>query len=250
MLPRALLILLLMTATPWAQTPLPVGPPEAAFQGGPIHLSKNAITMLRSHFQGDFVPQIPQPFRGKLDIALVSRDWARIEVLKKELTAVNGPATVLVWEQTRFLATGGAGIAELHARDLAATGSSGVSETAAMLWLYAAALTFTDGHKCGGEGAAEAHLDRLRGPDFAAVTRIIATLADDRLTAMRDLALRLEQSLSPGRDDDGVCRAGGVAPDIKPDAIWRPEAAEARAMLPKHLLALCVVMRPRPATKP
>ena len=248
--PVMLVFLIVFGLLTGAQAPLEAGSPDAAFAGGPIKLSRGAAGMLRNHFHGDNVPLIPQPFRTKLDAALLLRDWPRLEAVKKDLIAARGIETVLMWEQTRFIATGGTGIAELHARDVAATGASGLQESAAMLWLYAAAVTFTDGRKCGDAAAPEAHLDALRGPGFNAVTQIVRTLSDDRLAAMRDLAVRLELVLSPERTDDGICRIAGVVPEIRPDSVWRPEAAEARAMLPKHLAALCAVMRPRPASKP
>jgi hypothetical protein len=245
-----LIFLMLIGLLTGGQAQLEVGSPDGAFAGGPIKLSRNAVAMLRNHYHGDYVPLIPQPFRGKLDTALLLRDWPRVEALKKELITARGIEAVLMWEQSRFVATGGIGIAELHARDVAATGASGLQETAAMLWLYAAAVTFTDGRKCADPAVPDAHLDALHGPDFDAVTQIVRTLSDDRLAAMRDLAIRLELVLAPERTDDGICRVAGAVPDIRPDPVWRPEAADARAMLPKHLAALCAVMRPRPVTKP
>jgi len=233
-----------------AQMPLEIGSPESAFAGGPIHLSKNAVTLLRAHYQGDKVPLVPQPFRGKLDLALQGRDWPRVEVLKKGLIAAHGVVAALAWEQSRFIATGAIGVAEQHALDVAATGSTGLSETAVMLWFYSVAVTMTDGHKCVDEAAKEAHLDRLRGPAFEPVIRIIRTISDDRLTAMRDLAIRLETVLAVDRNDDTMCREGNGKADIKPDAVWRPEAALTRGMLPRHLVALASVMRPRPIARP
>jgi hypothetical protein len=233
-----------------AQSPLDVGPPAAAFSGGPIHLSQHATALLRAHFQGDKVPLIPQPFRGRLDAALAGLDWKRAEVVKRELVEKDGPVPALMWEQTRFLATGAIGVAEMHALDVAATGSTGLSETAVMMWFYAAAVTLTDGEKCVDAAARDAHLDRLRGPAFEPVLQIVRSIADDRLTAMRDLAVRLETVLAEDRTDDTMCRVGTEKPDVKPDAVWRPEAAEARAMLPKHLQALASVMRPRPVAAP
>jgi hypothetical protein len=116
-----------------------------------------------------------------------------------------------------------------------------------MLWFYAAAVTLTDGHKCVDEAARDAHLDKLRSPEFEPVLQIVRSIAEDRLAAMRDLAIRLESVLSEDRTDDTMCRVGNAKPDLKPDSVWRPEAAETRAMLPKHLAALASVMRPRPA---
>ncbi len=251
---RATLILILMLSCLISpvrgQVPVDLGSPEAAFAGSAIKLSKNAAGLLRSHYQGDKVPIIPQPFRGKLDTALMGRDWQRVDVEKKSLETARGVVAVLAWEQSRFIATGSIGIAELHALDVAATGSTGLSETAVMLWFYAAAVTMTDGHKCADPAAKEAHLDKLRGYQFEPVNRLIRTISEDRLGAMRDLAIRLETVLSVDRTDDTMCRSEAGKADVKPDASWRQEAVSTRKMLPKHLLALGVVMRPRPIAKP
>jgi hypothetical protein len=241
-----LLLGLAATVPAHAQAPLATGTPQAAFAGGPIRLSPRAATMLRAQYNGDNVPQVPQPFRSQLDTALVSMDWKRAEAVKKTLVEKAGPVPVLIWEQTRFVATGSIGVAEMHARDVAATGSSGLSETAVMMWLYAVAVTMTDGEKCVDAAARDAHLDRLRGPEFEPVLQIVRTIADDRLAAMRELATRLETTLAEGRTDDTMCRAGTDTPEIKSDAVWRPQAAEVRKMLPKHLQALASVMRPKP----
>ena len=80
---------------------------------------------------------------------------------------------MLAWEQSRYIATGSIGMAEMHALDVAATGSTGLSETAVMLWFYSVAVTMTDGHKCVDEEAKDAHLDRLRGPAFEPVIRLL-----------------------------------------------------------------------------
>jgi hypothetical protein len=250
---RATLVLLLLfglcTGEAHAQAALDVGAPEAAFAGGPIHLSKLQATLLRSQYQGDKVPLIPQPFRGKLDTALMGHAWQRVDAVKKDLVAAHGVAAALAWEQSRFVATGAIGVAELHALDIAATGASAISETAVMMWFYAVAVTMTDGHKCVDEAAKDAHLDKLRGPAFEPVTKIVRSISDDRLAAMRDLAIHLETVLAPVRTDDTMCRNGGAV-EIKPDAAWRPEAVATRAMLPRHLVALASVMRPRPIARP
>ena len=227
-----------------------LGSPEAAFAGGPIKLSKGAAGLLRAHYQGDKVPIVPQPFRGRLDTALAARDWGRIETIKKELAATYGLVAVLAWEQSRFVGTGGVGIAELHALDVAATGSTGLSETAVMLWLYSVAATMTDGHKCGDPAAKDAHLDKLRGPVFEPVLKLLRGLADDRLGAMRDIALRLESVLAADRIDDTMCRTGTAKPEVKPGQLWRAQAVATRAMLPRHMVALIAVMRPKVAAKP
>jgi hypothetical protein len=175
---------------------------------------------------------------------LVGRDWQRVDALKQQLMEKNGPMPVLMWEQTRFIATGSIGLAEMHALDVAATHSTGLSETAVMMWLYSAGVTMTDGEKCVDQAARDAHLDRLRGPIFEPVLKIVRSIADDRLKAVRDLAVRLETVLAPDRTDDTMCRTGTEQPQIKPDAIWRPDAVQARAKLPRDLLALTAVIRP------
>ena len=230
----------------WAQGLPETGSPEAAFSGGPMRLSKNALALLRSHYQGDKVPLIPQPFRGRLDAALIARDWPKIEVTKKELIAARGVVMALAWEQSRFIATGGVGLAELHARDIAATNSSGVAETAAMLWFYAAAATLTDGHKCADPEAKTTHLASLRGAAYEPVLRIVRDLADARVTAMRDLAIRLESVLAADRNDDTMCRMGAAKPELRPELEWRPDAAKARPTLVKHLTALTALTRAQP----
>ena len=245
-----LLLLCCLAGPVRAQAPLEVGSPESAFAGGPIHLSRHAAGMLRSHYQGDKVPLVPQPFRGKLDTALAGFDWPRVEATKKQLVAAQGIVPALLWEQSRFIATGSIGVAEMHALDIAATGASAMSETAVMLWFYSVAVTMTDGHKCVDEAAKDAHLDHLRGPAFEPVIQILRTIGDDRLAAMRDLAVRLETVLAVDRTDDLMCRGGNAKPEIKPDAAWRPDAALARGMLPRHLVALASVMRPRPVARP
>jgi hypothetical protein len=250
---RAILVILvvagLLTASARAQSPLELGTPETAFAGGPIRLSRTAAAMLRSHYENDKVPLVPQPYRGKLDAALLAHDWPKLDTLKKELAAAKGIVMALAWEQSRFIATGSPGVAEMHALDVAATGSTGLSETAVMLWFYAAAVTMTDGHQCVDEAARETHLDRLRGPVFEPVTRIVRSISDERLAAMRDLAVRLETVLAPERSDDTVCVNGSGKPEVKSDPGWRGDAAITRAMLPKHLTALAAVMRPRPIAR-
>jgi hypothetical protein len=230
--------------------PLDVGSPEAAFAGGPIKLSKISAALLRAHYLGDKVPLVPQPWRGRLDAALLGGDWPRAEAVKKELITARGIVQALAWEQSRFVATGSVGVAEMHALDLAATGSSGVSETSVMMWLYAVAVTMTDGHKCVDDAAKDAYLDKLRGPVYAPVLRLVQTLADDRLAAMRDLAVRLENVLVPERTDDTMCTGADGRVQVKPDVGWKVEAGLTRQMLPKHLLALTSVMRPKPIARP
>jgi hypothetical protein len=234
-----------------AQAPADVGPPQAAFAGGPIRLSRHAVGLLREHYQGDNVPQVPQPLRGRLDTALAVHDWQQVEALKQQLSQKYGPMTALTWEQTRFIATGSIGVAEMHASDVAATGSTGLFEAAVMMWLYAVAVTMTDGEKCVDRSARDAHLDRLRGPTFEPVLRIVRSIADDRLAAMRELAIRLETVLAQDRTDDMMCRTGTEQPELKPDAIWRSDAVRARAMLSHDLAALTAAIRqPEQSTAP
>jgi hypothetical protein len=229
-----------------AQAVLDVGSAQDAFAGGPIRLSSHAVALLREHYQGDKVPQIPQPFRGRLDTALAARDWNQVDVVKKQLEDKDGPMPALMWEQTRFIATGSIGVAEMHALDVAATGSTSLAETAVMMWFYAASVTMTDGEKCIDRAARDAHLDLLRGPAFEPVLHIVRSVADDRLGAMRELAMRLETVLAQDRTDDTMCRTANEQPELKPVSIWKPEAAQARARLPRDLLALSAVMRAGP----
>ena len=72
MRPIRVFLLMLCCFICTAQAPADVGSPESAFTGGPIHLSRAAAAVLRAHYQGDNVPLVPQPFRGKLDNALVA----------------------------------------------------------------------------------------------------------------------------------------------------------------------------------
>ena len=235
-------ILCLLAGAARAQTPQ-VGAPDAAFSGGPIKLSPAAVTRLRAHYKGDNVPLIPQPFRARLDTAFAARDWARVEAAKKDLTAAQGLQIALLWEQTRWLATGGTGIAELHAVDLAATGAPAISDSAALMWWYSVAATMTDGQKCTDPAARDAHLDKLRGPAFATVLPILRAMPDTASATMREMAIRMEAALSGDRANDSLCRDG------KPDAVWLPQAASTRAMLPRHLAALASVIKKEPPPK-
>lgn len=247
---RVFVILCLLAASAQAQTPLDVGAPDAAFAGGPIRPSKNAAARLREHYQGDKVPVVPQPFRVRLDVALASGDPAKLDAARRDLIKARGLETLLIWEQSRFIATGGIGVAEMHAQDLAGTGASGVAETAAMLWLYAAGAILIDSRQCASQDGPDAAMERLRGPDFDAVTRILRTLADDRLGAMRTLAIRLETVLSPDRNSVALCRVRDQAAEVRPEKDWRPDALAARKQLPQNLTALTAIMRPTPAAKP
>lgn len=226
-----------------AFSPLELGSVEAAFADSPIHLSPTALAALRGHYPNDKVPLIPAPFRQQLDAALAAQDWPRVMSRKSDLGASRGQLALLMWEQTRFLATGNLWLAELNTRDLAAVGVTNTNEAAAMMWLYAAAVTLTDGHQCADPAASDAHLTWLRGPAFAPVTKIIRDLPPDRLQAMRDIAVRLEAGLAPERTGDTMCRTGSSHPEHRPDTEWQPEAARTRDMLPKHLTALTALMR-------
>ena len=226
-----------------AQTPIDRGSPQAAFAGGPIHLSTATEARLRAQYHGDNVPLIPQPFRSRLDTALVAQDWRQIDVLKKALIQARDQGPVLLWDQTRFVETGGVTLAAAFARDLAGSDVPNAEETAATMWLYAVAASFTDGHRCADPATGEAYLDKLRGPDFAAVIGIIRDMPDDRLATARDAAIRLESALSGDRTGDSVCGTNAGRPAIKPDAGWQADIAPARAMLPRHLTAICSVLR-------
>lgn len=248
---RALCLLLLVFCTVAAAhgEALDVGSPEAAFAGGPIQLSPHAAALLRARYHGDKVPEISQPFRRLLDAAMLGRDWKRVEAVKRQLAKKDGMAAALLWEQTRLIATGSIAVAEMGARDVAATGSPVLAETAVMMWLYAVAVSMTDGEKCASSAARDAHLDRLRGPEYAPVIQLLRDLGDDRVAAMRDLAIRLETALAEDRTDDSMCREGTESPAIKSAAVWRPEALAARAMLPRDLAALTTVMRGKTGIK-
>jgi hypothetical protein len=229
---------------------LEVGPPEAAFADGPLRLSPNAIRILRARFPGDKVPIIPQPFRQQLDTALVARDWSRVMERKRDLGASRGQVAMLMWEQTRMLATGSLWLAELQARDLAASGIQGADDTAVMMWLFAVAVTMTDSHQCAADGARDAHLALLRGSSFAPVLALLRKMPDDQLIKLRDTAIKLEAALAPERNEDTVCRAGSAKPAIRPADEWQPAAAQTRELLTKHLNAICALVRARPMAAP
>ena len=238
----------LLSGAAAAQPVTDVGSPDAAFAGGPIRLSAQATAVLRAQFHGDNVPLIPQPFRGRLDTALAGNDWRGLAARKQELVVARGLLPVLQWEQTRFLATSGAGIAALYALDIAASGNHPtIHQSAATLWLYAMAVAMTDGHKCLDPASKDAFQARLMGPEFAPVAAIIRTMAADALTAAREAAIRMEATLSPGRTDESMCRAGSAMPKLRADPDWQPETAQTRQMLPRHLGALCTVMRSKQA---
>lgn len=245
-----LLMACLLSAPCWAQSAIEKGSPAAAFAGGPIHLSTATEGRLRAQFHGDNVPLVPQPFRGRLDTALVDGDWRQIALEKKALIQSRDLLAVLLWDQTRFIATGGVVLAASFARDLAGSDVSKAEETAAMMWLYAVAATFIDGHKCSDPEAKEAFLDTLRGADFAAVKGIIRSMPDDRLAAMRGAAIRLESVLAADRTDDPMCRIGSGRLEIRSDGEWQRELGPSRAMLPRHLRAICSVVREKGTARP
>jgi hypothetical protein len=223
------------------------GPPDAAFAGGPIRLTPVARTLLKTSFPNDLLPLVPMPHRARLDAALVAANAASLAAAKRELARTYGFGAVLVWERTRFLATGDLALAADHARNLAQEGGEADRETAAVLWLYAVAAVMTDGARCADTAAREVWLDRLRGPAYAPVLLVIRTLPEDRLNTAREAAIRLEAPLAEQRPDDAICRTGPGRPEIRPIELWRPAAGNARALLPRHLRAMTSVLRPRPA---
>jgi hypothetical protein len=236
------MVLFSLAGAAQAQPALESGAPAAAFAGGPIHLSPAAIVRLRAQYHGDKVPLVPQPYRGRLDAALVANDWRRVAALKADLAAARGPAAALFWEQSRFTATGAIGVAELHARDLAALDAPQAAEPAVTLWLYAAAASLTDGRLCADPDAGDRALDALRGPDYAGVLQRLRALPPDRLGPLRDAAIRMEGALAGERSDDALCRVNGRLA-VRPEADSGPLVAETRRMLPRHLAALTSVLR-------
>lgn len=265
---RALILMLLvadptLSTTANAQTrglgtPLPettfsrleTGTPAAAFAGGPIRLSPTAERILGSRFQGDKVPIVPEPFRQQLDAAFAARDWQRVMARKSDLGASRGKVAMLMWEQTRFLATGSLWLAELQARDLATSGFQGTDGLAVMMWFYAVATTLTDGHQCETQGARDAHLGFLRSAAFEPVLALVRTLPDAQLATQRDAAIRLEAALAPERNEDTVCRSGTRSAALRPADDWRADAARTRDFLLKHVNAFCSLVRPKQASSP
>ena len=185
MLVACLLIAWVAAVPARGETAIARGSPQAAFAGGPIHLSGAAEARLRGQYHGDNVPVVPQPFRTWLDAALLAGDWRQVEAVKKALIAARDLLPVLLWDQTRFVATGRITLAAEYAKDWPVSDVPNAEEAAATMWLYAVAATFTDGHKCSDPQAREAYLDRLRGADFAAVMGIIRSMPEDRLAASR-----------------------------------------------------------------
>jgi len=238
-----LLIASLLASQSPAQTAIERVSPQAAFAGGPIHPSARAETRLRAHFHGDNVPLVPSPFRGRLDTALAARDWRGIDAAKKALIQARDLRLVLLWDQTRFLATGDAAIAAAYARDLAGSDVPDAEQAAATMWLYAVAATFTDGHKCTDPEAKEAYLAKLLNPDFDAVKGIIRSMPEDRLATTRDNAIQLESILSTDRTDDTMCRTNAGRPATRPEDDWQRELAQSRTILPRNLAAICSVVR-------
>ena len=233
-----------------SETAIERGSPQAAFAGGPIHLSAAAEARLRAQYHGDNVPLVPQPFRTRLDIALAAGDWRQVEAVKKALIAARDLLPVLLWDQTRFVATGLVALAAAYAKDLAGSDVPNAEDAAATMWLYAVAATFTDGHKCSDPQAREAYLDRLRGADFAAVMGIIRSMPEDRLAATRATAIRLESALAAERTGDSLCRSAAGRLGVRPDGEWQRELGGTRAMLPQHLAAICSVVRANGPVRP
>ncbi len=232
-----------LLAAPVRAEPIERVSPQAAFAGGPIHLSTLAEGRLRSQFHGDNVPLIPPPFRERLDTALAAGDWRQIEAVKKALIQARDLVPVLLWDQTRFVASGGVALAGAYARDLAGSDVPNAEEAAATMWLYAVAATFTDGHRCADSAAKEAYLGTLLGSDFGAVKGIVRSLPDERLAALRDTAIRLESALSGERSDAPMCRTAAGRVALRPDGDWQRAVEATRAMLPRHLTAICSVVR-------
>jgi hypothetical protein len=250
MLVACLLIAWVAAVPARGETAIARGSPQAAFAGGPIHLSGAAEARLRGQYHGDNVPVVPQPFRTRLDAALLAGDWRQVEAVKKALIAARDLLPVLLWDQTRFVATGRITLAAEYAKDLAGSDVPNAEEAAATMWLYAVAATFTDGHKCSDPQAREAYLDRLRGADFAAVMGIIRSMPEDRLAASRATAIRLESALAAERTGDALCRSAGGRLDVSPDGAPQRELADTHAMLPRHLAAICSVVREKGPARP
>jgi hypothetical protein len=238
------LSLLLLIPTAQAQIAPETGPPEAAFAGGPIRLTPISVNLLTHAFPGGKVPIIPMPHRARLDAALLAGAPGPLDARLKELASAYGHGAVLIWERTRFLGTGRITIAAIHARDLAEHPEA--AENVAMLWLYAVAATMTDGARCADPAARDAWIDRLRGPSYQPVLRVIRALPEAKLNTARETAIRLEAPLAEQRPDDTICGTGQGRPEIRPIDQWRPAAANTRAMLPRHLKAMTSVLRPPP----
>jgi hypothetical protein len=169
---------------------------------------------------------------------------------RSDLGASRGQLAMLMWEQTRFLATGSLWLAELHARDLAASGVPGANDAAVLMWFYALATTMTDGHQCASDGARDAHLATLRGAAFEPVLALVRTLPQEQLIKQRDTALKLEAAFAEERTDSFVCTTAGGLPAIRPAEDWHADAARTREILTKHLNAVCALVRSRPMTQP
>jgi hypothetical protein len=222
-----------------------MGTPEQAFAGSPIRLSEGITTALRTQYNNTGVPIIPQPLAGRMDAALLAHDWRAVAARRRELTNSLGFMAAYLWEQTRFLVTAELGVAEMHARSVAEEGeaSAAQAESAVLLWLYAVAVTWTDGQKCADPAMREAHLDSLRAAPFAQVLALLRKMPEDRLAVLRDNAVKMEAGRAAGRSDTLMCQpAGGGKANIRADT-WKPDAERARAMLPRNLKALTSVLR-------
>lgn len=228
-----------------------MGTPEQAFAGGPIRLSEGMAAALRTQYKDTGIPIIPQPLAGKMDAALLAHDWRAVAARRRELTNSLGFMAAYLWEQTRFLVTAELGVAEMHARSVAEEGEANPAQadSAVLLWLYAVAVTWTDGQKCADPAMREAHLDSLRGASFAQVLSLLRRMPEDRLAVQRDNAVKMEAARAPGRSDTLMCQpAGGGRPELRGDT-WKADAERARAMLPRNLKALTSVLR-QPQGKP
>lgn len=238
--------LLVMAAQASAQILPPVGPPEDAFAGGPIKLTRVSTVLLGNAYPHNTIPIIPMPHRARLDTALLAGNAAALEAARKDLADTHGHGAVLVWERTRFLGTGGIGIAVRHARSLAAAGMANTEETVAMLWLYALAASMTDAARCADPGVRDVAIDRLRAPVNQPILTLIRTMPDDALGRAQQTAIGLEAPLAEQRSGDTICGTGQGGSGIRPIEQWRPAAANTRAMLPRHLKAMISVLRPKP----
>ena len=244
MIPILVTILSLLAGTAWAQITPTTGPPEDAFAGGPIRITRVSAALLANAYPNNAVPILPMPFRARLDTALVSGNAGALASAKRDLADTYGRGAVLVWERTRFLGTGGIAIATEHARTLASAGLSNTDEMVATLWLYALAATMIDAARCADPMARDAAVDRLRGPANDAVLRVLRTMPEPPLARAQDVAIKLEAPLAEQRTSDALCRTGGQV-SIRPIEQWQPATANVRAMLPRHLKAMLSVLRPK-----
>jgi len=247
MLPILLVLLTLLTGTAWAQITPQTGPPEDAFAGGPIRVTRVSAALLANAYPHNSIPILPMPYRARLDTALVAGNAGALATAKRDLADAYGRGAVIVWERTRFLGTGGIAIATEHARTLAASGLANTEEMVATLWLYALAATMTDAARCADPMARDTAIDRLRGPANESVLRVIRTMPEAPLARAQEVAIKLEGPLAEQRPSETLCRAGAGSGAVRPIEQWQPAAVNVRAMLPRHLKAMVSVLRPRTA---